>query len=190
MTTATLERQREASSLIGLTAWALIAGGLLQIVLGIPLASLQAKEPALWQIAALNALSHLLLVVGVTGLAQSGALGRGRLAVTGLGLTFLGLAVLMLAEAIWVLADENTAGLYYGIATLTLMFGLILAGVAVLRAGRWSGWRRFTVLATGLFIPLILIPSFALPGYGPNYAIGFWGLCWLLVGLSLWAEAG
>ena len=70
------------------------------------------------------------------------------------------------------------------------MLGLILAGIAVLRAGWWSGWHRYPVLATGLFIPLILMPSFALPGYGPNYAIGLWGICWLLLGAALRAHAG
>ncbi len=185
MATSTLKRGRAADSLITLTSWALIAGALLQIVLGIPLAPLQAREPALWPIAALNAVSHLFLIAGVVGLARSGAAGRGRLAAVGLGLTLLALAELTVAEAIWAIAGEESAVVFYSTATLALMLGLILAGVAVLRAGRWGGWRRFTVLATGLFIPLILMPAFALPGYAPNYAIGMWGVCWLLVGMAL-----
>jgi hypothetical protein len=189
MTTTTFERQRTGVSAIAVAAWAMIAGALLMLVLGIPFASLQAREPALWQIAALNAVSHLLLIVGVAGLAWSGAAGRGRLAVAGLGLMPLGLALLILAEAIWAIAGEESAVLFYSAATLAMMVGLILAGIAVLWAGRWGGWRRYTVLATGLFVPLILMPAFALPGYGPNYAIGIWGICWLLIGLSLRAEA-
>lgn len=189
MTTTTFEQQRAGASAMVLAAWALIAAALLQLVLGIPLASLQAKDPPLWQIAALNALNHLLLIVGAAGLAQSGAAGRGRLAGAGLWLTLLGLAVLTLAETIWAMSGEDAAVPFYSIGTLGTMLGLILAGVAVLRAGRWGGWRRYTVLATGLFIPLVLLPAFALPGYAANYAIGIWGICWLLIGLSLRAES-
>jgi hypothetical protein len=189
MTTTTLGYRRAGGSAIAVAAWAMIAGGVLMLVLGIPLASLQAREPVLWPIAALNAFSHLLLIIGVIGLAQSGAVGRGRIAGAGPALTLVGLAVLILAEAIWAMADAGAAGLYYGIATLAMALGLVLAGVVVLRAGRWGGWRRYTVLATGLFIPLVLMPAFALPGYGANYAIGLWGVCWLLIGLSLRPEA-
>ena len=189
MSLTTFERRHAGDSLISLAAWAVIAGALLQIVLGIPLAPLQAREPVLWPIAALNAVSHLLLIAGVVGLAQSGGMGRGRLMAAGLGLTLLALAELTVAEAIWAIAGEESAVLFYSTATLALMLGLILAGVAVLRADRWIGWHRFTVLATGLFIPLILMPSFALPGYAPNYAIGIWGVCWLLLGVALRVEA-
>ena len=55
-------------------------------------------------------------------------------------------------------------------------------------APRWAGRRWPAALDCGLFIPLILMPSFALPGYAPNYAIGLWGICWLLLGVALRAE--
>jgi hypothetical protein len=55
----------------------------------------------------------------------------------------------------------------------------------VLRAERCAGWRRFTPLACGLFIPLVLLPSFALRGFAMHYALGAWGVCWLLLGLSM-----
>lgn len=47
----------------------------------------------------------------------------------------------------------------------------------------------FTPLTCSLFIPLVLFPSFALPGYAMNYAIGLWGVCRLLLGLALRPEA-
>src|SRR5215211_5834967 len=181
----TTDDQRNRASTIMVAARAMIAGALLDIVLGIPLAPLQDHDPGLWQIGTLNAVSHLLLLAGVAGLALAGVAGRGRLGVAGLALTALGLADLTLAEAVWALAGEDAAVLFYSTSTLALMLGPILAGMAIVRAGRWDGWRRYTVLATGLFIPLILVPAFALPGYGPNFAIGAWGICWLLVGLAL-----
>ncbi len=125
---------------------------------------------------------------GVVGLAVAGAAGRGRLAASGLGLTLLGLAVLTAAEFSW-LAGLGATDALYGIATLAMMLGLILAGVAVLRAGRWAGWHRYTPLTCGLYIPLVMFPSFALPGTAANYAIGLWGVCWLLLGLAVLAEA-
>jgi hypothetical protein len=48
----------------------------------------------------------------------------------------------------------------------------------------WRGWRRFTVLACGLFI-VVVLASFALPGYAANYAIGLWGVCWIALGIAL-----
>jgi hypothetical protein len=35
---------------------------------------------------------------------------------------------------------------------------------------------------------VVLLPSFALPGFASNYAIGIWGVCWLLLGRALRAE--
>jgi hypothetical protein len=35
--------------------------------------------------------------------------------------------------------------------------GFILAGVAVARAGRWTGWRRYTVVAVGVWM-LCMVP--------------------------------
>ncbi len=110
------------------------------------------------------------------------------MAVAGLPVALFGLAVLVVAEVSW-LAELGATDALYGIATLAMMLGLILAGAAVLRVARWTGWHRFTLLACGLYIPLVLMPAFALPGYASNYAIGLWGVCWLLLGLALRAEA-
>ncbi len=188
MTAHTLDQPRVAPSPIALSTWSTIGGAVLTIVLGIPLASFQDSVSPPWWIAALNALSHLLLIAGVAGLAWWGAVGRNRLATAGVGLTLLGLAVLTVAEAIS-LINMDVAVFFYSGASLLMMLGLILLGVAVLRAGRWAGWHRYTSLACGLYIPLVMFPSFALPGYASNYAIGTWGVCWLLVGAAQLAEA-
>lgn len=98
--------------------------------------------------------------------------------------TLLGLATLTVAEPTS-LVNMETAVVGFGVATLLITAGMLLAGVAMLRSGHWRGWRRFAPLACGLFVPLILGPAFALPGYAANYAIGVWGMCWLLLGLAL-----
>jgi len=83
----------------------------------------------------------------------------------------------------------DVAVAFYSTATIALILGLTLLGVAVLRTGRWTGWYRFTPLACGLFLLLVVFPALFLPGYASNYAIGAWGICWLLLGLALLAES-
>ena len=183
-TTTTFAYRGSGSGRITGAAWALIAGALLQLVLGIPLAAFQAQSPLPPPIAALNALNHLLLIAGVLGLLWSGAAGQGLLGRGGLVLALLGLAVLTLAELV-ATVDMGVAEGLYGSASLAIAVGLTSSGAAVLRAGRWTGWHRFTLLACGLFVPLVLLPAFALPGLASHYAIGLWGVCWLLLGLAL-----
>jgi hypothetical protein len=173
-----------------LAAWCAIAGAAMTMALGgiPPLAALEAQTPSPWWISAANAVSHLLLIAGVAGVARAGAAGRGRLGLAGLAGTLLGLAVLTVAEIVS-LGDTDVAIVLFSAATLLMGLGLLLLGVAVLRARCWTGWHRFTPLACGLFIFLVLLPSFALPEPASNYMIGVWGVCWLLLGLALRAEA-
>ena len=164
-----------------------MAGALLQLVLGIPLAHLEAETPPSAAIVVLNVLNHLLLMAGLAALGRSGAAGRSLLAAVGLPLAQLGFVVIVVAEVSWLLNTAATDTLF-GLGTLALLLGLTVAGAAVVRAGRWRGWHRYTALACGVFIALVLLPSFALPGYASHYAIGTWGVCWLLLGLALRAE--
>ncbi|MFN8511038.1 MAG: hypothetical protein U0232_12555 [Thermomicrobiales bacterium] len=139
MTAQTLDQPRVVQSPLLLAGWSTIVGGVTTIVLGIPLASFQAHEPTLWWVPLLNAVGHLFLLAGVIGLARAGAAGRGGLATGGLGLTLLGFATLTVAEIAW-LAGSGAADVLYPVATLALLLGLVLTGVATLRAGRWGGW--------------------------------------------------
>jgi hypothetical protein len=171
-----------------MAGWCLVVGALLAMVLGIALAPFQSPDsPSFGLVTTLNAVDHLLFIVGIVGLVRSKAAGHGGLAVAGRALTLAGLGVLVVAEFVS-LIDMSVASTLFGVATLSLALGLILAGVAVLRAGRWVGWRRFTPLACGLYIPLVLFPSFALPGLAMHYALGLWGVPWLLLGMALLAE--
>lgn len=78
-----------------------------------------------------------------------------------------------------------SADIFYATATLMVTLGLILVGVAVLKAGLWGGWQRFTPWVCGLYLPLVVVPAFAVGGYAPHYALGLWGVCWALLGLAL-----
>ena len=188
MAANTLDQPCVALSPLALLAWSTIVGAVLTFVLGVPLASFEAADSPLWWVPVLNAVSHLLLLVGVVGLVRSGAAGRGGLAASGLWLTLLGLALNSVAEFAWLIGTSAIDALF-GMSALAITLGLILAGVAMVRGGRWTGSHRFTPLACGLYIPLVVGPAFALPGLLPHYAIGGWGVCWLLLGLAQRAEA-
>jgi hypothetical protein len=45
----------------------------------------------------------------------------------------------------------------FSIASLLTAIGFIVAGVAVARAGRWTAWRRYPVLAVGAWM-LCMLP--------------------------------
>lgn len=184
MTVNALNQPRREQSPILLAGWCTIVGAVLTFLLGIPLASFQNQTPLPVWIPALNAISHLLFLVGVIGLARTGAAGRSLLATGGLALTLFGLVVVTVAEFIS-MVNMETAILFFSSATLLMMVGLILLGIAVLRARRWTSWARFMPLTCGLFVLLVMLPSFALPGLASNYAIGFWGVCWLFLGVAL-----
>jgi len=93
-----IERRPAMNSLMPVVVGALILAAAIQLVFGIPLAALEEPtSPAYPWVTAINVLHHLLLIVGVVGLAISGATGRGRLAISGLALALFGLAVLTIA---------------------------------------------------------------------------------------------
>jgi hypothetical protein len=170
--------------------WCFIAGAALQSALLVtaPLQEQVPDGPASGFIVSLNALSHLLLLAGMAGLARAGATGRGALAQAGPAITALALLVLAAAE-FTNLADTEAANTLFTIATLGMLLGLLVTGVAVLRAGRWVGWHRFTPLVCALYIPLFLIPAIVMGGLLAHFSIALWGVCWLLLGLALKAEA-
>jgi hypothetical protein len=48
------------------------------------------------------------------------------------------------------LANAGLMGTCYGISVTVIGLGMLAAGISVLRAGVWHGWRRWTPLASGL----------------------------------------
>ncbi|WP_052668334.1 hypothetical protein [Nitriliruptor alkaliphilus] len=61
----------------------------------------------------------------------------------------------------------------------------LLAGIAVARAGRLPGWRRWSVLVYALYYLAVLWLPVAITGQPPSMLpeIG-WGLAWILVGVA------
>ena len=132
--------------------------------------------------------ANALVLVGVVGLARSGATGDGWLARVGLGIALVA-SVLFLPFEVLVAINLELGGALLGLCALAQGLGLLLAGIAVLRAGRWGGWQRFTPLSCGLYTFLVLIPALALSPEGYNaWALVGWQIPFALLGVALYQQ--
>ena len=128
--------------------------------------------------------ANTLALIGVIGLARSGAAGDSLLAKIGLGLALVASA-LFLPFDVLVAVNEDLGGMLLGLTSLVQGLGLLLAGIAVLRAGRWNSWGRFTPLLCSLYTFLILIPALALSDGYNAWALAGWEIPFMLLGLAL-----
>lgn len=132
-------------------------------------------------------LSDVLLLAAVLVFVREARAGAGgKLTTISSWLAVLGSAGAVLAEAVLrVSFSAGTAG--FSVAGPLQALGFIGLGVGVVRGGVWGGWRRFTWLALGLYVPLVLVPALARSG-GQNLAalagfhglVGLVGLAWLV----------
>lgn len=143
-------------------------------------------------------LNHLLLLAGIIGLARSGAAGRSVVGRVGSGIAAAGMALLSLCEvrALTLLnvaypsPPTNLLDVFFGIASMLIGLGLVIAGVAVVRTRTWTGWQRFTPLACGAAVFVILMPALFGGFLVARLGIGFWmllfgGLGWALLRANL-----
>lgn len=143
------------------------------------------------------ALNHLALAAGVIAVAATGAAGRSVLARVGLGLTAAALVVLTgaevramtLAAATYPSPDTDVLDAVYGTTSLAIGLGLMLFGTAVARTGRWRGWRRWIVLATGLAVPLLVVPGIMIGFLAGRVALVIWMLMFAALGRAVQIEA-
>ncbi len=129
-------------------------------------------------------IANALVLIGVIGLAYSGAAGKGWLAKAGLGVAVLA-SVLFLPFEVLVAVNEDLGGALLGLSAMLQALGLALAGIAVLRADHWGGWQRFTPLLCGLYTFLILIPALVLSNGYNAWALAGWQIPFALLGLAL-----
>lgn len=81
----------------------------------------------------------------------------------------------------------------FNIAPPLSAIGMVLAGIAVLRTGCWTGWHRFAPLIVGVYVFVVMTPVLVISG-GPPATAALWAiaggeLCWMLLGVALWIEA-
>ena len=137
---------------------------------------------------------HVGLLAGIAALACAGVMAQGRSARWGTGLAVAGMALLAVTELIAIGARNSTypgegTGLLdalYGVSSVAVGVGLILAGIAVRRGGRWSGWRGLVVLVAGIFVFVPMMPALLGPFVLARLAITVWMLLFAALGYALW----
>lgn len=147
---------------------------------------LAAWEPSWGYLA--QAVIHIGELAGVLALLWCGAAGAGALARIGIGAAVVGQVLLVVAELTYPSAPADGDPLF-SVGPLLSGLGLILAGIAVLRAGRWTGWPRFVPLTLGIYVPVIMIPAIIVsggpPASGALVALAVWDVLWLLLGVGV-----
>lgn len=129
-------------------------------------------------------ISNTLTLIGMVGLARSGAVGTSILAKSGLGIAILASALFLPFEVL-VIVNLELGGMFLGICALLQGLGLLLTGIAVLQAKHWHNWQRFIPLLCGLYTFLVLIPLLALnDGYNAWALVG-WQVTYLALGFAL-----
>ncbi len=142
-------------------------------------------------------LNHVLLLVGIVGLGRSGATGSGLLGRVGVWISVVGMAALTMCEVgAMTLATSpypsprtDLLDTSFGVASLLIGVGLVLAGVAVVRAGEWGGWQRFVALICGVAVFVIVFPGVSGPFLAGRLAITGWMLMFAALGWALYTRA-
>ena len=139
------------------------------------------------------AVQHLGLLAGLFALWWSGAAGSTRLGRIGHTGAVAGVVGWIITEVAAITArhdanDTTLAGLLvvsYGLFSLFIGVGLILEGIAVLRARVWDGWRRWLPLALGIWVFVPLMPAMGLQGESAEAALAGWMLLFAALGWCL-----
>lgn len=108
-------------------------------------------------------LSALFLLVAIVQFARTATATCGRLGRLGAGLAIAGAVSFLLAYLGSILASGQTTGqplavvatVLFAAATVLTALGMIIAGAAMIRRGRWTSWRRYTPIAVGVAMAMI-----------------------------------
>lgn len=163
--------------------WSLVIVG--ATVLGIPFS--QSGVPAFYIAEALFVVVQSLLLVGFFGIWWSDGVGRSAFGRIAFGLGALGHVFFVLFEAYALIM--GTLPPVFPLAPLTSAVGILLTGIAVLRAKQWEGWTRWIPLLTGLYPWLFMFPFLFITGEPSEYLIGMWGLVRIVLGLAIYTQA-
>jgi hypothetical protein len=136
--------------------------------------------------------NHLLLLAGVLALARARA-AQGRAWTAGITVTVVGLLAWTACE-LWAItlvhrltADPPATAVItgYGIGNAVLGIGLIITGVAVVRARRWAGWARWIPLILGIGMFVVVVPGTLAGFLAGRIALAVWMLGWAALGVAL-----
>jgi hypothetical protein len=139
-------------------------------------------------------------LVMVIGLFRSRAGGEGWFGRIAIGIWIIAIVAIVLGQALGVLGID--AVFLLPVSGVGQILGSVLTSVAIWRAGRWTGWRRWapaiwtaiffiTIGAAVAAIPFLSIPAAAPYPTAPSPVLeGLWQAAWFVLSLSLYIEAG
>jgi hypothetical protein len=143
-----------------------------------------------------SAALHALVAVGIVAFGRSGAAGRSRAATRGVALAVAGAALLLVGELASIpIRDAETSdtsagivgGGVFGVAGTLSTIGFLVLGWATLRAGVWHDWRRYTPLATGIWLIAMSVVTTPFPT-ALHGMVGVYGLCLLGMAAALYTD--
>jgi hypothetical protein len=139
---------------------------------------------------------HALVAVGIVAFGRSGAAGRSRAATIGVALAAAGTVLLFVGELASIAirnaeTSDTSAGIVgggiFGVAGTLSTIGFLVLGRATLRANVWHDWRRFTPLATGIWLIAMWVVTTPFPK-ALHGMVGGYGLCLLAVAIALYTD--
>lgn len=142
-------------------------------------------------------LHHLVVATGVLAVLRTTAAGTGRLGRVGgvlgaVALVALGgfeLADIAGADVAGETPQLDLVSAGFGIASILMGVGLLLLGIAVVRAHRWTGWRRWLLVVMGVYVFVPLTPAAIGPMLPRLLALAVWSLLFTALGRALLTEA-
>ncbi len=129
------------------------------------------------------------LLVGLVALDRARVTGEGRIGRGAMHVLVLSWGALVLGQVVklslgW---DLPVVGIVGGLLTYP---AALVAGFAVVRGGRWTGWRRWTLLGEGVYETLVILVPLLIANWGPSWATeAGWQLSWVIVGAAALIEA-
>ena len=132
---------------------------------------------------------HLLILVGLVGLVRSDAVGAQARGTRGFKVAIAGRLVFLVGEVAAIVVGHDDLFLFPVAAVLTGV-GMIVGGVAIVRAGQWTGALRFAPLAMGAYPFVAMFPVLAITGERPDTMLACWGLTMIAVGLAMTRNYG
>jgi hypothetical protein len=111
--------------------------------------------------------------------------GKSLFAKISLGLPSLGALSYLTHHMLHHIFNIASIKLFLPLGALLTGIGMCIVGLQIVVSNKWSGWQKFSPLLTGLYPFLVMFPLLIITGHPNIYAIMFWGLPWLLVGVAI-----
>lgn len=195
-----MQTMSKAESNLGTVGRITLAAGLLGAMSGVFLAVIAPQVPtSQWSyplepfdyalIQSWFAVQHVGLVLGIWGLWR---LNR-RSARLGYYAALGGMVALAITEVVAIIpASEQTGaplvnalGVAYGIDSVLIGAGLVAMGVGMARSGVVAGWRRWALLAAGVWVFFPMLPGIALSFLAARLTISGWMVLFAVLGWIL-----